>query len=154
MSLLVIGKDFLVQQASEQAALEGVSLSDLEKRMMYFTESDSSCENPAALNEEFEAGYDTEEYETKLSELLHHAYERLKKEDREKVRNWNQSIQTLRPGDHYILVPWDDNASSEPTRRVHKQQCIKNLIRVGGCKGRCNFYPVVLAVPSAKLEDQ
>jgi hypothetical protein len=33
-------KDFLVQQTSEQAALENASLSDFEKRMMYFTESD------------------------------------------------------------------------------------------------------------------
>jgi hypothetical protein len=62
-------KDFLVQQASEQAALEGVQLSDLEKRMMYFTESDSSCENPAALNEEFGAKYNPDEYETKVSDL-------------------------------------------------------------------------------------
>src|SRR5713101_9480648 len=31
-------KDFLVAQTAEQAALEGVPLSDLEKRMMYFTE--------------------------------------------------------------------------------------------------------------------
>lgn len=104
-------KDFLVQQASEQAALEGVAFSDLEKRMMYFTETDSSCENPAALNEEFEAKYDTEEYETKLSELLRHAYQRLKKEDPEKVRNWDQAIQALRKGDHYILVLWDSNSS-------------------------------------------
>ena len=32
-------KDFLVQQTAEQAQLEGVPLSELEKRMMYFTES-------------------------------------------------------------------------------------------------------------------
>jgi hypothetical protein len=30
-------KDFLAQQAAEQAQLEGVPLSELEKRMMYFT---------------------------------------------------------------------------------------------------------------------
>jgi len=43
-------KDFLVQQAAEQASLEAVPLSDLEKRMMYFTESDaSSCEYPIEL---------------------------------------------------------------------------------------------------------
>ena len=40
-------KQFLVQQSAEQAALESVQLTDLEKRMMYFAESDSaSCENP------------------------------------------------------------------------------------------------------------
>ena len=41
-------KDFLVQQVTEQAALEGLSLSEIEKKMMYFTESDpSSCEIPS-----------------------------------------------------------------------------------------------------------
>ena len=120
-------KDFLVQQASEQAVLEGVPLSDLEKRMMYFTESDSSCEKPAALNEEFEAEYDTDEYETKVSELLHHAYERLKKEDFEKSRNWDQSIQTLRKGDHYILVLWDNNHSTEPAAAHSVSDSLKLL---------------------------
>jgi hypothetical protein len=31
-------KDFLVQQTAEQAEREGVALSELEKRMMYFTQ--------------------------------------------------------------------------------------------------------------------
>lgn len=98
-------KDFLVQQTAEQAALENVPLSDLEKRMMYFTETDpASCENPIDLNAEFEKQYDTEEYELKISRLLRHAFKRLKHEDPEKLRNWNEAIHTLRKGDHYILV--------------------------------------------------
>ena len=101
-------KQFLVQQTAEQAALENVQLTDLEKRMMYFTESDSaSCENPIQLNQEFEAQYDTGEYELKMSRLLRHAYKRLKDEDAGNLRNWNQAIRTLRKGDHYILVLWD-----------------------------------------------
>ncbi len=57
-------KDFLVEQATEQAALEHLPLSDIEKRMMYFTESDPlSCPDPFALNDEFEAQYDSPEYE-------------------------------------------------------------------------------------------
>ena len=37
-------KDFLVEQATKQAALENLPLSDIEKKMMYFTESDpASC---------------------------------------------------------------------------------------------------------------
>ena len=46
-------KDFLVQQADEQAAQEGVPLSDIEK--MYFTESNTTSCNPRELNDEFEA---------------------------------------------------------------------------------------------------
>jgi hypothetical protein len=46
-------KDFLVAQVAEQAAIESVPLADLEKRMMYFTESDpASCPDPLTLNDE------------------------------------------------------------------------------------------------------
>ena len=58
-------KDFLVQLTAEQAAAEDAPLSDLEKRMMYFTETDDSCENPIELNEKFEANHDTNTYEIK-----------------------------------------------------------------------------------------
>jgi hypothetical protein len=115
-------KDLLVEQAVEQAALDGVPLADVEKRMMYFTESDpASCENPIELNDEFEAEYETKEYETKISQLLHHAYSRLKKENPERARKWDQAIRTLRKGDHYVLVLWDINHPSEhPTRDSFK----------------------------------
>jgi hypothetical protein len=107
-------KQFLVQQTAEQAALENVQLTDLERRMMYFTENDSaSCENPIELNQEFEAQYDTGEYELKISRLLRHAYKRLKDEDAGNLRNWNQAIRTLRKGDHYILLLWDLKPTSD-----------------------------------------
>jgi hypothetical protein len=111
-------KDFLVEQTVEQAALDSVPLADVEKRMMYFTESDpASCDDPIGLNDEFEAQYETKEYETKISRLLHHAYRRLKEENPERKRNWDEAIRTLRKGDHYFLVMWDMAAPSEhPTR--------------------------------------
>ena len=126
-------KDFLVQQAAEQAARESVPLSETEKKMMYFTESDTtSCDNPVTLNEEFEAQYDTAEYETKISRLLHHAYDRLKLEDPEGRRTWDQAIRMLRRGDHYFLVLWDIKPTSEhPTRDFFKLLGVGMLIAVG-----------------------
>jgi len=106
-------KDFLVAQTAEQAALEGVSLSDLEKRMMYFTESGYVPEDPIKLNDEFEAEYDTPEYETKISRLLHHAYQRVRKENGEGRRHWDDAIKCLRRGDHYLLVMRDLAPSGE-----------------------------------------
>jgi hypothetical protein len=99
-------KDFLVTQTAEQAALEGVPLSDLEKRMMHFTEDQDASEDPTALNEEFEAQYETAKYEKKISRLMRHAYKRIRTENSEKVLKWNRAIRTLRRGDHYILVLW------------------------------------------------
>lgn len=40
-------KDLLVRETANQANLEGRSLSDLEKRMMYFPESSGAVEDPA-----------------------------------------------------------------------------------------------------------
>ncbi len=126
-------KDYLVQQTAEQAALEHVSLSDIEKRMLYFTESDpASCDNPIELNDDFEQEYDTPEYEAKISRLLHHAYKRLKPEDPEGVRQWNEAMRVLRKGDHYILVLWDtETASDHPVRDFFKPFGIGLLIAVG-----------------------
>jgi hypothetical protein len=126
-------KDFLVQQTTEQAALENIPLSDIEKKMMYFTESDAtSCDNPVELNEEFEAQHDTAEYEAKISRLLHHARLRLKEEDPARARDWDRSIRTLRKGDHYILVLWDVKPPSEhPVRDSLKLLSLGMLVAMG-----------------------
>jgi hypothetical protein len=111
-------KDFLAAQTVEQAALENIPLSDIEKRMMYFTESDTtSCDDAIGLNEEFEAQFDSPEYEVKISRLLRHAYKRLNVEDPEKIRNWDRAIRLLRRGDHYILVLWDLKSPTEHRTR-------------------------------------
>ena len=102
-------KDFLVRQTAEQAEREGVSLSDLEKRMMYFTESEDAVENPIALNEEFEVEYNTAEYEGKIAGLLGRAYNRLKEEGSGEVQTWDEAIRELKKGDHYILVMWAEH---------------------------------------------
>lgn len=97
-------KDFLVQQTAEQAALEHIPLSSLEKRMMYFTETEECPEDPIALNEAFEAEYDTDEYEAKISKLMKHAHQRIKKDNPEAARRWSEAIGLLSKGDHYILI--------------------------------------------------
>jgi hypothetical protein len=97
-------KDFLVRQTAEQAALENVPLSDLEKRMMYFTETDECPEDPIALNDAFDAEYDAEEYEVKIAKLMGHAHSRIKKENPDAARQWKEAIKELSKGDHYILI--------------------------------------------------
>jgi hypothetical protein len=100
-------KDFLVAQVMQQAALEGLAISDVEKRMMYFTESEDAVEDPIALNEEFEAQYDTEEYERKISGLFKAAHKRLRKENPISIDKWKEYVRFLKKGDHYILILCD-----------------------------------------------
>lgn len=98
-------KDFLVAQTSAQADREGISLSDLEKRMLRFSE-DEPHENPRALRAEFEAEYEWQAFETKLSGLMERAYKRDKQENSQTAESWHDAIQMLRKGNHYIVVPW------------------------------------------------
>lgn len=100
-------KDFLVAQVVQQAALDGKALPDIEKRMMYFTESEDATENPIALNEGFEAQNDTEEYESKIRVLFQSAYARLRKENPVSIEKWKECVRFLKKGDHYILVLCD-----------------------------------------------
>jgi hypothetical protein len=100
-------KDFLVTQTAEQAAIEGVQLSDLEKRMMYFTETGECPEDPVALNEEFEKEYENDEYETKVKKLLANAHRRLKEERSPAVEEWEESLKVLDQTDDYILILCD-----------------------------------------------
>lgn len=114
-------KDFLVQQTAEQATLENVPLSDLEKRMMYFTETDECPEDPIALNDAFEAEYNTTLYEKKISGLMARAYRRIKRDSPEELRLWNDAFSVLRKGDHYVLLFWRQKASrrSPRIRRIY-----------------------------------
>jgi hypothetical protein len=99
-------KDFLVQQTAVQAQLENVPLSDLEKRMMYFTETQETEgeSEPEDTDEGIEdMNYD---YEAKISSLLHHAYSRLKRQKSADRELWDEAIKTLAQGDHYLLVLW------------------------------------------------
>jgi hypothetical protein len=80
--------------------------------MMYFTEGPDATEDPTVLNDGFEAEYEMATYEAKMSKLLHRAYARLKKENPEAARTWDEFFRILRKGDHYILVLWDVNGAN------------------------------------------
>jgi hypothetical protein len=71
--------------------------------MMYFTETGECPEDPIALNDAFEAEYDTKTYEKKISLLMAHAHRRIKRENPEKLRVWNSAFGILSKGDHYLL---------------------------------------------------
>ena len=122
-------KDFLGDQAAQQAALDRTPLSDLESRMMYFTESDpASCGDPFNLNDEFEQKYDTAEYEAKMSRLLHRAYKRLKAENPAGKFQWDEAISTLEKGDHYVLVLWGPH----PPMGARKDDPGNKVVKHGG----------------------
>jgi len=108
-------KDFLVAQIAQQAKRENVSLSEVERKMLYFTESYESLPDMMEVAEKFGADYDRDEYEAKIAGLIAGATDRFKKESREEQKTWDDAVKYLRKEDHYILVMVDQGRVLGPS---------------------------------------
>jgi hypothetical protein len=91
----------------EQAKLEGVPFSVLERRMLYITEPPEAVEDFVALNKEFDKAYSTEEYEAKVTRLLENAHARLSKRSASASLEWDAAVYALKNGNHYLVALWN-----------------------------------------------
>jgi hypothetical protein len=96
-------KQFLISRVIAEAELEQVSLSDIEKQMLAFTETDP-FPGMYEINSEFERSYNADEYEAKIALLLKNArqHDREKSPDHEK--QWHDALLAMHNEDHYVLV--------------------------------------------------
>src|SRR5437588_2571529 len=103
-------KEFLVAQIVQQAQRDGVSLTDVERKMLYFSETDWTLPDIIEVNEEFERDYDQHEYEKKIVGVIRNAQRQARKESKESGGgdSWADAIRLLRKEDHYLLVMVDD----------------------------------------------
>jgi hypothetical protein len=113
-------KEFLISRVLEEAKVDGVNLSEVERKMLYFTEVHPSLPDIYDVNEQFEHDYDSNEYEAKISRLLKNARHRDRKESAGSEQAWKDALNALKNEDHYILVmvgqafsPVLDRAASE-----------------------------------------
>jgi hypothetical protein len=97
-------KDFLVERISAQATRDLEPLSDVERKMLYFSEQYDSLPDMAEVTDEFERTQDDDAYEKKMAALTRRAYKHDAKESREIRQRWLSAIRLLKKEDHYILV--------------------------------------------------
>lgn len=97
-------KRFLISKVLEQAEIEGVALSDVEKKMLQFTEVNSPPPDVYEVNDEFEREYDSDQYETEIAALLKNARERDAENSAVDEQQWKDALESLKKEDHYILV--------------------------------------------------
>jgi hypothetical protein len=100
----IAAKEFLISRVVQQAQDEGNSLTEIERKMLYFTEVGPSLPDIYEVNAEFERDYDNDEYEAKITGLLKRARDTDRTQTPLQGRQWDDSISTLKKEDHYILV--------------------------------------------------
>jgi hypothetical protein len=97
-------KRFLISKVIDEAAFEHISLTDIEKKMLQFSELHPSLPNLYEVNEEFERDYDADEYEDKIKSLLKNARERDGTAAASVEQEWEDALDALKGEDHYLLV--------------------------------------------------
>jgi hypothetical protein len=95
-------KEFLASEIAEEAQRENVPLSELERKMLYFSESGWTLPDMSAVSDEFDRTCDQDEYETKIVGLIANAYQHAKKNG--EYGEWHGAIGLLSKQDHYIIA--------------------------------------------------
>lgn len=94
-------KEYLAGRIIAEAEREGVQLSDVERKMLYFSETDWAPPGILDVAAEFDRDYDDNEYERKIAELVGNS---LANATQEQGERWREAVMKLSEGDHYLLV--------------------------------------------------
>jgi hypothetical protein len=93
-------KEYIVGRIVAEAQSEGVPLSEIERKMLYFSETDWAPPGMLDVNAEFERDYDDDAYEEKIAGLVRNLPEHSSPEEQEL---WGAAVSKLEEGDHYLL---------------------------------------------------
>jgi len=88
-------KEFIVSRIAEEASRQQVGLSELERKILFFSEGYSTLPDMMEVNERFEATCDAEQYEEKIRKLSRQAFERDRKESPEDAALWRDAVRAL-----------------------------------------------------------
>lgn len=97
-------KEFLISRIVSEAQLENIPLAQVERKMLYFTESGWTLPDIMQVNEDFDRDYDQDEYERKIAKLVRNADRGIRKDSSEDYDEWWAAIRFLQREDHYISV--------------------------------------------------
>lgn len=107
-------KDYLAGLIAEEAERSGAPLTEVERKMLYFTETGWTLPDMKEISTEFDRHYDQDEYEQKIGSIITRIRARWVEKPEQERLAWNRALEKLSRGDHYLLVL--DNAVN-PARR-------------------------------------
>ncbi len=107
-------KEFLVSKIVDQAQREGLPLSEVERKMLYFSETGWTLPDMEEVNATFEHNCDQEEYEKKIAAVVRRFRQRAQSESPEELEAWTEAVRILSEEDHYLLVLIDEAGPIRP----------------------------------------
>ena len=105
-------KDYLADKIVDEAKREGIPLSEIERKMLYFTETGWTLPDMMKVSEEFDRDYDQNEYEQKIGGLVSSIEARGDARGQQEIEDWDEAVLKLSDEDHYLLILIDAAAKT------------------------------------------
>ena len=97
-------KEYLIARISAEAQQQEIELSEVERKMLYFSETGWTLPNILDVNAEFERDYDNDEYESKIAGIARNIERKNSEIAGDEQSFWDDAVVKLSEGDHYLLV--------------------------------------------------
>jgi len=97
-------KEYLISRIVSEAKEQGIELSEVERKMLYFTETGWTLPGIMDVNAEFERDYDNDEYESKIGGIVRDIETKNSEAAGDEQSRWDDALVKLSEGDHYLLV--------------------------------------------------
>lgn len=110
-------KEYLIQRIVAQARRDGEPLTDVERKMLYFSETGWTLPGIMEANAEFERTCDEATYERKILALAINAQADATA-DGDAASDWRAAVDKLSGGDHYLLVLIDPRLAAPPLAKA------------------------------------
>src|SRR5205823_8710606 len=88
-------KEFLISKIMADAQRQNIPLSEIERKMLYFTESGWTLPDITQVYQEFDREYDQDAYEEKIAGIIAKTYKRILKGSRDEYDEWWAAIRFL-----------------------------------------------------------
>lgn len=109
-------KDYLAGKIADEAQREGSPLTEVERKMLYFSDTGWTLPNMKTVSAEFDRVYDQDEYERKIQGLVRRIENGADAQSEEEKESWYQAVLKLCDGDHYLVMLIDAAKDASPSR--------------------------------------
>lgn len=105
--------DYLVNRIVDEAKLQGLPLTEIERKMLYFSETHPTLRDMQAVSAEFDRSCDEGAYEEKIAVLVRRIAARDQRQDLAAKAAWDEAVAKLSEGDYYLLALIDPKLSTD-----------------------------------------
>lgn len=107
-------KEYLIARILAQAKRDGVTLSEIEQKMLYFSESGWTLPDMTEVSAEFDREYDQDSYEEKIAQVIRNLRA---SQDDSAGEAWLNAVSLISREDHYLVVLINAAQETSPASR-------------------------------------